>query len=116
MRLILREYNVTPIKEKRDEVCVELKDNKVTVYTDDRVIEDNNKIDPVIEFIKGIKENIIKLNEERIQNYKGGRQKAINIQFDDDEKVYSVIGNTPSEESIKMYESIKEKLGEIIKE
>lgn len=115
MKLVLREYNVTPIKEKRDEVCVELKDNKVTVYTDDRVIEDNNKIDPFIEFIKGIKENIIKLNEERIQNYKGGRQKAINIQFDD-EKVYSVIGNTPIEESVKMYEAIKEKLGEIIKE
>ena len=115
MKLVLREYNVTPIKEKRDEVCVELKDNKVTVYTDDRVIEDNNKIDPFIEFIKGIKENIIKLNEERIQNYKGGRQKSINIQFDD-EKVYSVIGNTPIEESVKMYEAIKEKLGEIIKE
>lgn len=115
MKLVLREYNVTPIKEKRDEVCVELKDNKVTVYTDDRVIEDNNKIDPFIEFIKGIKENIIKLNEERIQNYKGGRQKAINIQFDD-EKVYNIVGNTNVVESATLYSLIKAKLGEVIKE
>ena len=115
MKLVLREYNVTPIKEKRDEVCVELKDNKVIVYTDDRVIEDNNKIDPFIEFIKGIKENIIKLNEERIQNYKGGRQKAINIQFDD-EKVYNIVGNTNVVESATLYSLIKAKLGEVIKE
>ena len=115
MRLVLREYNVTPIKEKRDEVCVELKDNKVTVYTDNRVVEDSSKIDPFIEFINGIKEDVIKLNEERVSSYKGGRHENINIQFDGDERIYLVIGCTPSEESAKMYKLIREKLGEVIK-
>ena len=111
MKLLLREYNVTPIKEKRDSVTVQLEGDKV-LYND-RVIEDKAKIDAFVSFINENKEVIIKLNEP---NYKGGRQKAINIIFDGDEKIYSIIGNTNVVESAGLYSLIKAKLGEVIKE
>ena len=114
MKLLLREYNVTPIKEKRDSVTVQLEGDKV-LYND-RVIEDKTKIDAFVSFINENKEAIVKLNEQHISNYKGGRQKAINIIFDGDEKVYNITGNTNVVESAGLYSLIKAKLGEVIKE
>ena len=87
-------------------------DNKI-LYNNS-IIQDIDKNQSIISLIYDYKEDIIKLNSERIQNYKGGIQKIINIQFDNDDKVYKIIGNTALAASADLYNTLKDKLVSII--
>ena len=112
MKLLLREYIVVPKKAEKNEINIMFVDNKI-LYNNS-IIQDIDKNQSIISLIYDYKEDIIKLNSERIQNYKGGIQKIINIQFDNDDKVYKIIGNTALAASADLYNTLKDKLVSII--
>ncbi len=112
MKIAVKEYNVVPSMEEKNEMNIVFVDNKL-IYNNQE-IQDENKIKSINELINKYRENIIKLNSTNIENYKGGRQEMIAIQFDDIDQIYHIIGNTPSEESSNLYNIIKDNLISII--
>lgn len=114
MKIILKEYNVVPNMEERNELNIEIIDDRI-LYNN-QIINGDNKLEHIINLINEYKEDIVKLNNDKIGNFKGGRQKLMNIQFYDDNRIYTIIGNTPSIESANLYNIIKEKLLSIVEE
>ena len=81
MKIILKEYNVVPNMEERNELNIEIVDDRI-LYNN-QIINGDNKLEHIINLINEYKEDIVKLNNDKIGNFKGGRQKLMNIQFYD---------------------------------
>lgn len=113
MKFSLTEYNVTPNLEERNEFKIGF--NGTSLFFNGEEVQDDNKVQEVLNLINSYKEQIINLDTTDIQNYKGGRQKSISIIFDDNEQTYRVYGSTPDGNSSNLYETIKNSLLEIIK-
>ena len=104
MELIIYEYNVTPNVNEKNEYSVILINDTLTI--NGNIIQDKNKILTIKKVLEENKEDIIALANEKAENYKGGRQKSLTVKFDDNEKLYSIIGNTPSKEMETLYTRI----------
>ena len=109
MKFELKEYNV----QEKDNNIMNITFYSNQLYFNNQIIE--NKIEEVKTILNQYKDTIINLNNKRIDNLKGGIQKILNIQFDNDTYVYRIIGNTPDEENSNLYSEIKEKILKIIK-
>ena len=113
MKFRLSEYNVVPDPEKRDAVEIQLVDSKL-LYNGQQ-IEDNDKIVAISNFLMNHKDDIVSLNQEKVDNYKGGRQRVLNVQFEDTDWLW-VIGNTPSEAMANLYSELRSELINIIEQ
>ena len=111
MKIKLMEYNVTPNIDDRNEFNI-IVDNEFIMYENQK-ITDVNKINEIINLLTEYKDIVIKLNNEGISNFKGGRQKFIKIKYEDSEFL-EIVGNTPSVEMSNLYSEIKEKIINII--
>ena len=112
MKLELREYNVTPDIEKRNDFYIRVEDEKIKYNRD--VILDKEKISRIFSLLRNYKEDIIKITSEITHNSKGGRQQMMTIQYED-EKPFYLIGNTNREEMSNFYFKLEKEIIDIIK-
>ena len=113
MTFKLSEYNVLPKVEQRDPFSIELTNGEL-LYNEQKVT-DNTKVDLIINMFNQYKDEIARLNSTPASNYKGGRQQAIRIQYEDG-KTFTVTGNTPEEEMANLYLELKNKMISIIEQ
>ena len=111
MKLELREYNVTPKIEERNDFYISVSSDNIKYNKD--VLLDKEIIEKIFSLLKKYKEKILNLTNEVTHNYKGGRQQIITIQYDDG-KMFHLIGNTPNKEIADFYLKLKEEILKII--
>ena len=102
-KIHIREYNVTPIKENRDELTIIIDENSVNY--NNQIIKNTQIISEIIEIFNQNFDNIKCISDKKLENSKGGRQKSITILNND--KKYILIGNTSDKESIELYIALK---------
>lgn len=113
MMFELREYNVTPKIEERNEINIALTGDGIRY--NNQIISDENKIKSIVSLLENYKDDILSLNQDRLNNYKGGRQMLLRIKFEDN-NVLCLIGNTPSSEMANLYSKIRNEIVEIIEQ
>lgn len=111
MKLELREYNVTPKIEERNDFYISVSSDNIKYNKD--VLLDKEIIEKIFSLLKKYKEKVLNLTNEVAHNYKGGRQQIITIQYDDG-KMFHLIGNTPNKEIADFYLKLKEEVLKII--
>ena len=111
MKLELREYNVTPKIEERNDFYISVSSDNIKYNKD--VLLDKEIIEKIFSLLKKYKEKVLNLTNEVTHNYKGGRQQIITIQYDDG-KMFHLIGNTPNKEIADFYLKLKEEILKII--
>ncbi len=104
------EYTVSPTD--RQEITFGINRGKIyrTNSTDGEVNE--AKSQAAKDIIANRLDAIVAINAKQVDVSKGGRQKAIHITYNDNQ--YKVIGNTDDQESIALYEELRDELDKII--
>ena len=85
-----------------------------TIFYKNKQIIDEVKYKKIIDLIENNINNIIKLDMENINSYKGGLQEIITIQIDNEN--YTLIGNTDNQEMKQLYSLIKSKILDIMEQ
>ncbi len=112
MEIKIIEYNVARDIEKRDEFGLMVTPDKI-IYQGESMT-DKIKIDSIYNLIEENKSDIIRLCQERAQNFKGGRQMMFTIKNNDTDEKYLLIGNTNLEEMANLYSKLKKEIINII--
>lgn len=113
MKLTLKEYNVTPIKQERNELIIIVSEDGIKINNENINNNVQDKRNQLEEFIKNNNEEIISITKRKASNYKGGHQKMITIVYNGQK--FLIIGNTPDAETQELYEKVKETILSIIK-
>lgn len=103
MKFELNEYNVAPTKEEKDVFSIKLIYGKI-IYNNKNL--EKNKAETISNLLTKYKDEIVRLNSEKIDIYKGGCQRKLAIQYEDSNILY-VIGNTSSFEMSNLYYKLK---------
>ena len=114
MEFELNEYNVRP-SSVGDKECILIVYEDGVLYYNNKVVDDKNKIDAICNLIKGYKDEIIRLDAKKAQNYLGGHQQIFRVEFEEDE-YSSIVGNTSDKEVADFYSKIKNEIINIIEQ
>lgn len=108
LNLKLYEYNVSPDIERKRSFIIEV--NKEKLYVTGYQVKDNlnTKFAAVEKLIIDNLEKIASISQKDVNNYKGGRQESLTINYNGYD--YEIIENTDDLESKTLYNELKEKL------
>ena len=112
MKVILYEYNVTPIIEKKDVLSIKIEDCKITY--NGKQYESIEKENEVNNLLLSCKEKLLKLKNIEYSSYKGGRQEELRICYEADNKETVLMGNTSNAEISKFYNDFKNRVISIL--
>lgn len=110
MKLCIYEYNITPNVENRNELLINVEEDKVTY--NDKVIENGELIAELNQIVENNKPTLLDFNEIQHSNYKGGRQRSLKVEVDG--VSIKLIGNTDNNQIANFYNDFKEEIINVV--
>lgn len=106
----IMEYTVS--KDNSESTTYLITNTQIQINGEEIKDDLRNKISKIRNILISKAKEIETISNSVQSNYKGGRQKTMNIEFN--EKKYRIIGNTSNEEAAKLYNEITDKIQKII--